>query len=388
MSKSAKILLVISSLFTLAIGLSNIFVNIFLWKSSNDLIVVAGYNLTHYIFVPAAFIAAGWISKKRNGVWPIRMGVVFFVLFFILILLLKDRTVTYAYLLGILFGIAAGFYWLAFHVLSFEFTSIDNRDTFNGIDGAVVGLCNAAAPLTASYIINRYPAGYTIVFALSLGLFVILTLVTLLLRAEHCKRKFELKKVFGSNSEDWSRLRKSIGAWGMRDVVIIFLISVLAFKTTGSEWQVGKLSLYTYLISSIAFLLVQRFVKPKRRKLSVYLGAFFMFAAVWGLILGMGLPALLFYVIIDAAFMPFFIVPISSASFNIINRSHEEDIRVEYIINREIALNIGRAVSTLILIGLLIFTKSHRIPNYYILFIGSAQLISIYFLKEFKAWEG
>jgi YQGE family putative transporter len=66
MQKETKIILVINVLFTLAMGLSNIFVNIILWKKSNDFIIVAIYNLMHYIFVPITFIFAGWLSKKRT----------------------------------------------------------------------------------------------------------------------------------------------------------------------------------------------------------------------------------------------------------------------------------------------------------------------------------
>lgn len=52
------------SFITLAMGLSNIFLNILLWKKSKDFIVVALYNLMHYIFVPIAFIFAGWMNYK------------------------------------------------------------------------------------------------------------------------------------------------------------------------------------------------------------------------------------------------------------------------------------------------------------------------------------
>jgi len=166
MSKEAKIILVISVLFTLAMGLSNIFVNILLWKESNDFIVVALYNLMHYIFVPITFIFAGWLSKKKNGIWSLRLGILFFIMFFGLILYIKDDILSYIFPLGILFGIAAGFYWLAYHVLSFDCTTENNRDTFNGFNGCSVGIANALAPIIGGYIIQKAgnTNGYTIVF--------------------------------------------------------------------------------------------------------------------------------------------------------------------------------------------------------------------------------
>lgn len=389
LSKKAKILLLISALFTLAIGLSNVFVNIFLWKKSNDFVLIAKYNLMHYFFVPITFIFAGWISKRKNGIWPLRLGIAIFAAFFGLILLLENSILSYVYSLGILFGIASGFYWLAFHVLSFDFTSMENRDTFNGFNGCMIGIAGAAAPFAAGYIIKRggNSVGYTIVFAASLVLFVILIFVSMFLCSEHYGKSLNIKKVFGSNCDDWKGLRKGIAAWGLRDVVVIFLITVLIFMSTGSELMVGELTLYASLISSAAYIVQQKLVKPKRRMLSIYMGAVIIFAAVLGLVIKISYITLLFYIVLDAAFLPFFTVPMSSASFNIINRNHDEDLRVEYVVNREIALNAGRIASTGILIFLLTFIKFDRVLNYFLLFIGGAQLISVHFLRRLSIWK-
>ena len=59
MSKDAKMLLVVSVLFTLAMGLSSIFVNVFFWQETKSFIVIVIYNLTHYIFSTLTFILAG-----------------------------------------------------------------------------------------------------------------------------------------------------------------------------------------------------------------------------------------------------------------------------------------------------------------------------------------
>lgn len=389
MSKKAVVLVVISALFTLAMGLSNVFVNILLWRESKEFVVIAQYNLMQYIFVPLTFIFAGWLSKKKNGIWPLRLGIIFFVMFFSIILFMKENIVKLIYPMGVLFGIASGFYWLAYNVLSFDFTSTKNRDTFNGINGCIAGIANAAAPFTAGYIIrkNSNMKGYSIVFAISLALFVILILISLTLKSENSGKRLEFGKLLGNSCHEWSGLRKSMAAWGFRDVVISFLITILIFQATGSEWIVGELSLYASLISSAAFLVEQKLIKPKRRLFSMHIGAIFMFAAVIGIFIKITYPTLLLFIILDAVFVPFFIVPVSSASFNIINRNHEENLRVEYVINREIVLNLGRIISTGVLILLLTLMKTNRILNNFLLFIGTAQLISLWFLRKLNIWN-
>ncbi|WFD11593.1 MFS transporter [Tepidibacter hydrothermalis] len=389
MSKEAKILLIISGLFTLAKGLSNVFVNIFLWKKSNDFIMIAQYNLIQYIFLPISFTIAGWLSKKKNGVWALRIGIVFYILFFILIILIKDNIIKYIYPLGILFGIAGGFYWLAFDVLSFDFTSTNNRDTFNGYNGFMAGIPAAIAPFAAAYIIDRgnNTTGYMIVFLLSLISFVILILISLLLRSQHYGQKLNFKKIIGSNNFDWNNLRKSTAAWGLRDVVILFLLNILIYKTTGSEMELGKLFFIAYLISSASYILEQKFIKPKRRMFALHIGTILMFISVLGLVFKINYYSILFFIVLDAIAVPFFYVPMTSATFNVLSQHNEENMRIEYIINRDIALNTGRIVSTTLLMIFLTFIKNERVLNYFLLFIGSGQLIALYFLKKLKIWD-
>lgn len=389
MSKKAKILLVVSGLFTLAMGLSNVFVNIFLWKKSNDFIIIAKYNLMHYVFLPFSFLAAGWLSKKKNGIWALRIGIVLFILFFLSILLFRNDVIEYIYPIGILYGIAAGFYWLSFQVLTFDFTSTNNRDTFYGFNGSICGIANAIAPFTAAYIIEKSKdmLGYLVVFGISLGLFIILILVSLMLHSEHYGDRLDFKRILSKNGDEWNNLRKSIAAWGLRDVVILFLIVILVYKTTGSEMALGKLTLIASLISSAAYVSEQKFIKPKRRLFSLHLGAVFMFISVAGLVIKINYTTLAMYMILSALFFPFFMVPVNSAAFNILSRNHEENMRIEYIVNREFALNFGRIVSTSLLIILLSLVKNERVLNYFLIFIGSAQLVSLYFLKRIKTWN-
>lgn len=82
MSKEAKILLIVSGLFTLAKGLSNVFVNIFLWKKSNDFILISQYNLIQYIFLPIAFTVAGWLAKKKRMGYGLLESELFFIYYF------------------------------------------------------------------------------------------------------------------------------------------------------------------------------------------------------------------------------------------------------------------------------------------------------------------
>lgn len=386
MRKEAKILIVVSALFTLAMGLSGIFVNVFFWRKSNDFMLIVLYNLMHYLITPIAFIAAGWLSKKKNGIWSLRIGILLFALFFGMILLVGDCCINYVYPLGILFGIASGFYWLAYNTLSFDFTTLEDRDTYNGFNGSCSGIAAAIAPISSAFIISSFKgvSGYRIIFIITLTLFVILLGISLLLRCENYGHKLDFSRALGKNCEEWQSIRKATFLWGFRDVIISFIVSILIIKTTGSELSIGKLSLLAALVSSGAYMLVQKIVKPPRRRASVFIGAAASFVALWGLIINVNYTTIFIYTIMDALFLPFFLIQLSSSTFNVINRAHEENMRIEYMINKDWVLNGGRIISAGILVIMLKIFKEANILRYYLIFIGAAPILAAYFVAKLK----
>jgi MFS transporter, YQGE family, putative transporter len=386
MCKESKVLLLISTVFTLAMGMSGIFVNVFFWRETNSFVAIVIYNIMHYIFTPLSFIGAGWLAKRKNGIWSLRIGLIFFAVFFSLILFIGNRGVDFIYPLGILYGIAAGFYWLAFHTLCFDFTDLNNRDTFNGYNGSCTSIASAVAPISSGFIISRFQnfKGYYIVFIITLVLFVILILISMFLKSQNYGSKLIFSSIYKGNNPNWNNIRIATAIWGFKDVVIVFIINILIIKTTGSELALGEFGLIAALVSSAAFILVQKLIKPKRRRKSLFIGATFSFVAVFGLFIKVTYSTLLLYTLLEAFFLPFFMIQFSSVTFNVINISHEEKLRIEYIINKELVLNMGRLVSGSMLLLLLITINNTRVLNCFLIFIGVAPLAASLFIVRLK----
>jgi MFS transporter, YQGE family, putative transporter len=386
MCKDAKALLLVNTLFTFAMGLSNIFVNVFFWKQTNNFKIIVMYNMLHYIVIPMIFILGGIIAKRKNGIWPLRLGLLAYAVFFGVILLVGGKGVGYIYLLGVIHGIGSGFYWLAFNTLCFDYTNINNRDTFNGFNGSCAGIASAAAPITSAYIISRFTGmtGYKVVFAITLMIFLILIFISLALKCKNYAGKLNYRKAFLGNCEEWRTIRKSTFFWGFRDVIIVFIINILIIQTTKSELSLGQLTLVGSLLSSAVYILVQRVVKPPRRRLSILIGSMGSFLAVLGLALEVKYATLLLYVVVDAFFIPFFLIQLNSSTYNVINRAHDEDMRIEYMINRDLMMNTGRIISAGILLILLNISAETSMLQGFLIFIGLAPAVSGYFLCRLK----
>ncbi|MCM0649931.1 MFS transporter [Clostridium swellfunianum] len=387
MCREAKILLIVSALFTFAMGLSGIFINVFFWKETNSFIIIVLYNLMHYITTPIAFISSGALAKKKNGIWSLRLGLLIYAIFFGMILFAGARGIWYIYLLGAVYGLATGCYWLAFNTLAFDFTGTNNRDTFNGFNGSCAGIAAAAAPITSAYIISSFSGskGYNIVFTITLALFILLIFISLLLKCKNYGSKLNWNMAVGRNCEEWSIIRKTTIFWGIRDVTIVFIINILIIETTKSEMSLGKLTLIAALLSSAAYVLVQKIIKPPKRRLAILIGTLGSFAAILGIVYKVSYVTLLGYTMIDAFFLPFFLIQFSSSTFNVINRAHDEDLRIEYMINKDIVINAGRIISAAILVILLLIFNDTSILKVYLLFIGLAPVAAGFFLRKLKA---
>lgn len=390
MSKEAKILLAISALFTFAMGLSNIFINVFFWRQTNEYVVIAIYHLMHYVSTPSAFIIAGALSKRKNGIWSLRIGLLAYGVFFMLILFFGGKGVSYIYFMGIIYGAATGFFWLAFNTLSFDFTNMGNRDTWNGYNGCCSGISAAVAPMLSAYVISSFNGtrGYRLVFTMTLGAFVILSLVSLLLRCKNYGCRLDYRKAFSRNCEEWGIIRLSTLFWGFRDVIIVFLVNILTIEITKSELSLGELTLASSLISSVSYVIVQKVIKPPRRRLSITIGVLGLSIAVLVLAAGMAYGPLAFFIMTDAFCLPFFLIQLNSATFNVIDRNREKDMRIEYMINKDIALNSGRIASVLILILLLTLSKSWVMLRMYLVILGLVPLIAGYSLSRLRGVLG
>src|SRR5699024_8895810 len=94
-SKDLILLLTIGGLYSLGIFLSNTFVNVYLWRQTNDFLTIATYNLAIFLFQPITFMVAGKLSKKIDRIFVLRLGVIFLSIFFITVLIIGKQAATY-----------------------------------------------------------------------------------------------------------------------------------------------------------------------------------------------------------------------------------------------------------------------------------------------------
>lgn len=351
LDRPAWLLLVISGLYAVSTALSNTFVNVYLWKLKEDFAVIGYYNLANYLAMAVTFVLAGRLAKQVDRVIAIRIGVALQALFYLAVLLLGGRSVELVFLLGLFLGVGSGFFWLSYNVLYFEITERHNRDIYNGFNGLITSGAGILAPVISGWIITRIDhfTGYRLIFALSLAVFLAAVAVSFMLKRRSANGVYRLKEILRlalDRGNHWYWVNLAMIAQGTREGLFAFLISLLIYVATGNELSLGGYLTASSVVALIAYFVVGRFMRVNWRDESILIGAVMLGIAVLPLIWDVNTWTLVVLGMGVALFYPVYMVPLTSAVFDVIGENQETArLRVEYVVARELALNVGRILS-------------------------------------------
>ncbi|MEH7096817.1 MFS transporter [Neobacillus vireti] len=387
LTKDLSLLLIIGGLYSLSVALSNTFVNIYLWKQTGQYSDIALYNLSIVVLQPLTFILAGRWAKKIDRVIVLRIGVISLALFYLAVLITGTNASTYLLLLGGLLGIGYGFYWLAYNVLTFEITEPDTRDFFNGFLGILSSAGGMIGPIAAGIIITRFEefTGYTFVFGLSLALFGLAVFMSFSLKPRPASGRYCFKRIIEERkqNENWRFVTNAHFVQGLREGTFAFVISVFVYISTGSEMSLGTFGLINSGISFVAYYFASRLIKKKFRKKAILIGGIILYASVMLIIWDLNFAKLLIYGGMIAIAYPLLFVPYSSTTYDVIGSGWKAaEMRIEYIVVREIYLNLGRIISILAFLAAVTwFNEKESIPIL-LFFLGAGHLLIYLFMRR------
>lgn len=388
-NKEIVFLLLIGGLYALSIALSNTFVNVYLWRQSGEFKDIALYNLSIVVMQPLTFILAGKWAKKIDRIIVLRLGVIFLSIFYLMVLAFGNNASTYLLLLGGLLGVGYGFYWLAFNVLTFEITEPETRDFFNGFFGILTSLTGMVGPILAGWIISSLQGftGYTVIFGISLGLFVGAVLLSLLIKRRPAHGTYAFKRILQErkNNHNWKNILHASFFQGLREGSFVFTISVWVFITTNSELALGTFGLVNSAVAFVFYFLATKFIKQKHRMKAILLGGLLLYGGIFLVIIDLSFQRLIIYAIVIAIAYPILLVPYNSLIYDVIGKSWKAaEMRIEYIVVRELYLNAGRTVSILLFLTFVtIFSEERGIPIL-LTIIGAGHLIIYFFVKQIE----
>ena len=185
MSRDVKLMLVFSVLRTVAeLFLGTFMISFLMQIATNEILSVSAYKLFEYIATNAGFfLFASW-CKRRNKVNVMRLSALPKIALLTAIIVLGNRVMDHVFLMGALYGLSAGMFYLPMNAMIGEKVPTGLMGYFIGAQNAVNYVTRIVVPVVLGFFINT--GSYISVSYVLLGLSIVeLGLMMLLTPSRH-----------------------------------------------------------------------------------------------------------------------------------------------------------------------------------------------------------
>jgi MFS transporter, YQGE family, putative transporter len=161
------------------------------------------------------------------------------------------------------------------------------------------------------------------------------------------------------------------------------MISVLVFLSTGTEMALGTFGLINSGVSFLAYFAVSRLIKKEQRLKSILLGGIILYAAIFLIAFDVTYTRLLIYAAVIAVAYPLLLVPYLSITYDVIGSGWKAaEMRVEYIVVREVYLNAGRVFSILLFLAMINIMDAKQGLTILFLILGAGHSLIYLFIRR------
>ena len=339
--------------YTAANLLAGTFLSIFLWRSSHDLGPIAVYSGLSALMIPLAFLANGLIWRGLGAGASIRLGLFGNGFAYLLILLLGSGAAQWVVMLGLLRGVAEGFYWSGFHLVSYDTTCDRDRDRYFGAQATASWLLTAALPPAAGAIIvagSRVGGpyrGYQLVFALA----TVMLMAAMVLAGRlpsAARQRLSLRRVatLARRNPDWRWVTRARLADGFTGSLMGLVLTILMFLVLKNEQQVGNFNGLMGLLGVAISLGLAAFMKPQHRIACALVGGSLLVLSTFILPLYLTVWAIVGFGLLRAIGGPLHGNALAPLALQVIDRDPAAKVmRYDYIVHQELCLGIGRVFS-------------------------------------------
>jgi len=319
-----------------------IFLNIFIWKQTQDIQIVAQFNLiyliTHMIFFT---LFAPVVKQWYRNILHV-FSLVWFACVYLGIMYLWESAIHHLILIPFAIGFFNSIYWITYHNTQFDLTTHANRWNFEGIRKSLRITASIITPVVVWFLIsfNYFWYWYQTAFALWAFLFLIWAYIWASAPKVVDPKPFQLVSVIKSCLKQKDVRRSlwtySLTSFSFSNSVIEVLIPIILFSYISNEFQIGSLISFFAIISIILSYCFGKFISYKFY--SFFILVFWLLYAISlsGFVFFTKLEYLIIFSTCITVFAHLFSLPQKVMSDNVLHKlQNYKDIRSEYMVLRE-----------------------------------------------------
>ena len=366
-------------LFSLRIlkGILNNFVDVFLvlyflTVSNSNILPLGIYKLVSVIAIWLVIFLARNHCKSKGRIRFMRIGIILYFIYFISIILLKEKVVDYIYFIGLLYGLEEGFYYSVYNMI--ETDGVDNRDRakYIGTYTLTKNIISIIFPLIFASIIQK--SGFVNATIFALFIVILEIILSNIFKDDNIPKSdrtnFKEFRRRTKNQEQFKRIIEAKICAGLTysEGTLSYVITIYIIKVFSESISLGIFTSIFSIISALIGLLFVKVIKPKYYNSLMISTSTITIMLLCIMLLNCNFITIVLYNLFQA---------ISKGLTDLINeknvsnfsniKSIKKEFKVEYFLSIETSLFIGRIISNILFI-FMAFTNSNYIMTIFVVF--------------------
>lgn len=364
------------------------FVLYFLDVSDSNILPLGIYKLIAVIAIYSVIFLVRNLAKSKHRINLMRIGILLDFVYFLTIILLKDRIVDYMYLVGLLYGLEEGFYYSVYNMLESDGITNEERAKFSGSYTATQSVLSIIFPLIFGSLI--YATGFIKSLVIVLVIVAIRIILSFIFKDKNIPKssKTNMKKYFELTKSDkrfkqlykvefYNGITYSEGAFS-------YIVTIYIIKVFSNSFSLGVFTSIFSVITCMLGILFAKFIKREHYKPAIIITMTFTIISLCLMIFKCNAITIILFNLFQT---------ISKNLVTLINQNNlsnlsniekiQKEFKVEYFLTLETCLIIARIISNSLFI-LMAFTNSNIIIIVFVVFLILYANSSIKFQKAIE----
>lgn len=260
----------------------------FLDVSDNNILPLGIYKLVGVITIYVVIFLCRNFAKSKHRANLMRIGIIFDLIYFITIILLREKVVDYICLIGLLYGLEEGFYYSVYNILESDGVTNDERAKFTGTYTAVKAVLSIVFPLFFGTLI------YTTGFLKSVVIVTVIVAIRIILSfifkdknvPESMKTNMKefLEKV--KDNKKFKQMCKVMFFNGLTysDGAFSYIVTIYIIKVFSDSFSLGVFTSIFSVITCIIGILFAKFIKKEHYAPAIKVSMTFTIIALFAMI--------------------------------------------------------------------------------------------------------
>lgn len=327
----------------------------FLDVSDSNILPLGIYKLVAILAIYSVIFLTRNFAKSKHRANLMRIGIVLDFVYFLTIILLKDKVVDYIYLVGLLYGLEEGFYYSVYNILESDGITNEERAKFAGTYTATESILSIIFPLIFGSLI--YATG----FLKSLIAVFIIVIIRIILSFVY--KDTNIPKGNKTNMKEYFELTKKdkkfkqmyivefLNGLVYSEAAFSYIVTIYIIKVFSNSFSLGVFTSIFSIITFIIGILFAKFIKKKYYAKAIKVSMIFTILSLVLMILNCNAVTIVLFNLFQTISKKLKNLITGNNQANLSNDSRiQKEYKTEYWLANETSLVIGRIISSSIFI--------------------------------------